>query len=264
MSFRTPTGPVLAEGLGEDPLGQYTRIFARFLQLVFASFEQGQYRWMEDMTLTDIVIQGEGTIGREVVEKRPAIIVSRGPVQATNISLDQFAGPLHDPKTGKLTPNWDLLSGRKRFSDLYSGLVSFNCLSQVGLEAQRIAWTCLYATRTLKRALMRAGMHRVGEDMSVGAESPPGSIVQPDGGEILMVSVSVPFLFQQTWTTEPNDKTLLTRVGLALRSEVGLPTQEAPPVLRGPGLNGRPLAYDQLISIDQAVGSTSTGGDDTE
>lgn len=259
MSERTNASTPLAQGLGEDPLFQYIRIFTKFLQLSFASFPKGKFRWCEDLQLTDLVIQGEGTVNREVVEKRPAIIVSRGACAFTNVSLDQFAGPLYDPQTGEVTPNMDLETGTRRFTDLLSGSVSYNCLSKEGVEATRIAWTAAYATRVMKRALMKVGMHRVGEDIQVGSESSPGAIVQPDPGEIIMVSVSVPFFFQQTWTTAPADKTLLNQVTLALRSEVGYPAPGAA-ILKGPGMNGMPLRYDKRVSLNQVVVSNMPVG----
>jgi hypothetical protein len=78
--------------------------------------------------------------------------------------------------------------------------------------------------------------------------------VQPDSGEIVMVSVSVPFYFQDTWTIETIDKTLLTRIDLALRSEVGYPAADAV-LIRQPGLNGRTLYYDKMVSLNQDVTS---------
>lgn len=258
MSARIQQGVPMPQGLGEDPLLGYTRLFVKFLQLVFASFEKGSYQWSDDEATSDIVIQGEGTVAKEVVEKRPAVVVARGPVAFTNVSLDQFAGPLLDPKTGRLTRNLDL-DGNRRHTDLISASMTYNCLSREGLEAQRLAWTCAYATRALKRQLMKAGLHRVGEEIQVGSESPPGSVVQPDSSEILMVSVSVPIFFQQTWSVGPADKTLLTKVGLALRSEMGLPA-EPEPVLQGPGMNGQPLQVQKLVSIDQIIGPTRGGG----
>ena len=254
--MRVPSGLPQPQGVSEDPLSQYTRIFTKFLQLVFMSFEKGSYKWTNDYETSDIVIQGEGTMQLEVVEKRPAIIVSRGPVAFTNVAIDQFAGPLLDAKTGRITLNYDPATGSRRHTDLLSSSMSFNCLSSEGLEAQRLAWICAYAVRALKRSLMQVGMHRVGEDIQVGSESSPGAIVQPDTQEIVMVSVSVPFLFQQTWTTEPEDKTLLNQVSLALRSEVGLP--ESPqPVIRGPGMNGQLLQDVQSVRIDELVGPTN-------
>jgi hypothetical protein len=258
VTSRVPVGLPQPQGVGEDPLGQYSRIFTRFLQLVFASFPKGSYMWSEDPLNTDLTIQGEGTVATEVVEKRPAIIVARGAVSFTNVAIDQFAGPLLDPKTGKVTYNLDPNTGARRHTDLLSSVMTFNCLSSEDLEAQRIAWTCAFAVRALKRALMKTGIHRVGEDIQVSPASGPGAIVQPDAGEIVMVSVTIPFFFQQTWTVSPIDKSLLNGVAMALRSEAGYP-ESPPPVLRGPGLNGQPLEYDRLVSITQGSETMKTG-----
>ena len=251
---RVTEGIPLPQGFGEDPLTQYTRLFVRFLQLVFASFEKGSYQWSPGLLNTDIVIMAESTVAFEVVEKRPAIIVARGPVAMTNIAIDQFAGPVL--RDGRLVRNEDADGGR-RHTDLLSSTMTYNCLSREGLEAQKIAWTAAYATRALKRSLMQAGIHRVGEDLQVGAETAPGSIVQPDTREIIMVSVSVPFYFQQTWTVAPIDKMLLTKVKLALRSEVGAITPE--PSLRGPGMNGQTLQDFTTTSLNQVVTVMKTG-----
>lgn len=260
MTGRSTIGLPQPQGVGEDPLSQYSRIFVRFLHLVFESFEKGSYHWSPDPLNTDIIIQGEGVMDVEVVEKRPAIVVSRGPTSLTNVSIDQFAGPTIDPKTGRLSYNLDPLSGSRRHTDLLSSVVTFNCLSSNDLEAQRIGWICAYAVRTLKRTLMKCGIHRVGEDVQVSGVSGAGSLVQPDASEIVMVAVSIPFFFQQTWVVSPIDKSLLNGVAIALRSEAGYP-EEAAPVLRGPGLNGQPLEYDRIVSITQGSGTKSgTGG----
>jgi hypothetical protein len=242
------------QGLDEDPLSQYTRIFIRFLQLIFESFPKGSYHWDLDDLLSDIVLQGEGTISNEVVEKRPAVVVSRGPVSFTNISIDQLSGPLWDQKLGRFVNNLDPTTGARRHTDLLSSVMTYSCVAREGLEAQRIAWLSAYVTRSFKRALMKAGIHRVGEDLAVGPESPPGSIVSGDTKEATMVQVSVPFLFQQTWTVAPVDKLLLTRVSMALRSEAGYPDEE-PPALRGPGMNGQPLNAVKRTSLNQVVES---------
>jgi hypothetical protein len=258
MTFRVPTGTPLEEGLGADPLAQYTRIFVRFLQEVFANPAPGQLRWTPDPATTEVLIVGESTSDLKITEKRAAIVVSRGGVTFTNVAIDQFAGPLVDPKTGRLTPNLNTMTGARRHTDLLAASMTYNCLAREGLEAQRIAWMAAAATRYLKRELMKLGIHRVGEDLQVGPESPPGSIMGADPKEATLVSVSVPFFFQQTWTREPLDKTLLTRVSLALRSEVGVPVSE--PVLRGPGMYGRLLQYENTISLSQVVVANTAVG----
>ena len=246
MSERVSSGLPQPQGVGEDPLAHWTRIFTRFLQIVFATFEKGAYRWTQDPLSTDIVVQGEGTVKREVVEKRPAIIVQRGASAWGNVSMDQFK-------------EFDFTTGRRTHTDLVSGVMTYNCLSREGLEAGRIAWIACYATRALKRSLMKAGLHRVGEELQIGAESPPGAFVSGDPGEILIVSVSVPFWFQDTWSVEPVDKTLLNEISLAVRSEAGFPAPGAVPI-KAPGINGRVLTYDKLVSIDSEVKAPPIGG----
>jgi hypothetical protein len=239
MSERVAQGVPQPQGPGEDPLAHYTRIFVRFLQLVFASFEKGAYQWSSDMQNTDIVISDQAQIDREVVEKRPAIIVARGPVAAGNIALDQFY-------------QYDFATGRRTFTDLMSCVMTYNVLAREGLEAQRIAWITFMATRRLKRTLMRAGpMHRVGEDGNVGAESPPGAFVAGDPSEVVMVSVSIPFYFQDAWSVEPIDKTLLKELNLALTSEAnGLGNNTG---LRPPMINGQVLDSEKSIPLTQGL-----------
>lgn len=255
-SLRIQHGAAEPQGPGEDPLYFYNRIFVRFLQLVFASFDKGNYHWELDQNLTEINITDQATIAREAVEQRPAIVVSRGAASFGNIAMDQFNGPRL--KNGNFVPNEDPATGARRYTDLVSASCSYNCLSSEGVEAQRIAWIAAMATRRLKRSLMKAGFHRVGEEIQVGAESSPGAIVQPDGEEIIMVSVSVPFFFQDFWTIEPVDKVLLKNLDLALRSTVNFAPGEV--ALNAPAMNGRILEYnrDKAISLTQRVHLTSS------
>lgn len=251
-SIRVQAGSPEPQGPGEDPLYHYTRLFVRFLQLVFASFDKGKYHWELDQQLTEITISDQSTVAHDSVEQRPAILIARGPANFGNIAMDQFAGP-HFDKQGKLVRNIDQATGARRYTDLISASISFNCLSSEGVEAQRIAWICAMATRRLKRSLMRAGLHRVGEEIQVGAESAPGAIVQPDGDEIIMVSVSVPFYFQDFWTIEPVDKVLLKNIDVALRSTINF--EQDGRALNAPAINGRILEYDRekTVSLSQKI-----------
>lgn len=255
MSERVSQGVPQPQGFGEDPLTQFARLFCKFLQIVFGTFEKGAYRWDAEEKNTDITISDQNPIDKEVVEKRPAIIVSRGPAAFANIALDQFAGPLLvKDASGKFTftPNNDPVSGAVRHTDLISASMTYNCLSREGIEAQRIAWIALYATRVLKRFLLGAGLHRVGEELQVGSESPPGSIVTGDPNEIILVGVQVPFYFQDTWTTSPLNKSLLTKVAVALSSEIEWPAPGAT-AIREPGINGKLIGYDKVLTLSQTV-----------
>lgn len=257
---RTTAGIPLPQGFAEDPLTNFSRLFVKFLQVIFSSFEKGQYKWEPDDKLTDISITDQATINREVIERRPALIVSRGPASFSNVSLNQFAGPrvyYSDPTTvSKVVLNKNPQTGTKRFTDLISAVVDINCLSREGLEAQRLAWITGNSIRVFKAYLLKAGLHRVGEDVSFGAESPPGSIVSSAPNEIVMVTVSAPFFFQYSWSTSPLQKNLLNEITIGLKSIVDAPAPGAT-ILNPPAINGKPIQYSQVLSLDSTV---SVGG----
>lgn len=227
----------------------------RFLQVLFGTFEKGAYHWELDEKNTDIVITDQATVNQEVVEKRPAIIVALGPLAMNNVAIDQFAGPVMEKNAAgqvKFEPNLNSVTGARRHTDLISASITYNCLSREGPEARRIAWIAGYFTRTLKRTLMKAGLHRVGEEIQFGAESAPGSLVSPDSNEIVMVSVSVPFYAQNTWTVAPVDKTLLQHVEFALRSEAKETSNQAS-VIREPSIYGRTVQIEKVTSLNSRV-----------
>lgn len=255
-SLRIQAGAPEPQGPGEDPLYYYNRLLVRFLQLVFASFDKNKYHWELDENLTEIIISDQATVAKETAERRPAVIVARGGANFGNVAMDQFAGPLLSKKTG-FVANEDPVKGSRRYTDLISASSSFNCISSEGVEAQRLAWICSMAVRRLKRSLMRAGFHRIGEEVQIGPESSPGAIVQPDPGELIMVSVSIPFWFQDFWTIEPVDKVLLKKLDLNLRSEVNYAPGEL--ALNAPAINGRILEYDRdkVLSLTQRVHITT-------
>lgn len=255
-SVRVRGGAPEPQGPGEDPLYHYNRILVRFLQLVFASYDEGKYRWHIDPQLTNITITDQATIAHDAVEQRPAILVARGTASFANLSMDQFNGPTF--KNGKFIPNSDPETGAKRYTDLISASAVYNCLSSEGVEAGRIAWIASMATRRLKKSLMHAGMHRVGEEVTVGPETPPGAIVSGDPREIILVPVTVPFYFQDFWTVEPADKVLLKNIDIAVRSTLNFSLTER--ALNAPAINGRILEYDRskALSLSQRVHVTGS------
>ena len=237
------TGVPLTQGVNEDPLLAYTKIFIRFLQLVFGSFDRGQYHWDEGLETTEIVISDQGVLRSSVVEKRPMIVCMRGPTSWSNLSMDQFLS--YNPKTGG-----------KTHSDLVSSTMQYLCMAREGLEAQRIAWISGYATRVLKKTLLHAGMHRVGENVDYGAETDAGSLLPDSGKEFSLVPVSVPFFFQDTYTISPVDKLLLKGVDLRLTSESTRPAANA---LQSPAIGGKTLKFDKVTSLTQRVTVRASG-----
>jgi hypothetical protein len=231
MSESVIKGPALPQGHADDPLAHYTRVFCRFLQITFESFDKGHYKWHADEALTEITITDQAPLPKVVVERRPAIVLQRGPFEYVNIALNQFAGV--DPRA---------YTGRRDFTDLVQATMTYSCLSRVGLEAGKLAHICAVATRRLKRVLLRSGLHWVGEKVVIGPETPPGAIVQSDPNEIVMVPVSVPFYYQDSWSVEPLDKKLLTGMGITLRSE----TRGS---INPPKIHGRILLESEMVLL---------------
>lgn len=234
------TGAPQPQGIGEDPLLHFTKLFVRFLQVVFHSFEKGSYRWDPDLETTDVVIADQGMLGNSVVEKRPCIIVMRGQASWSNISMDQFK-------------EFDFETGKRTHTDLIACSVVYNCMAKEGLEAQRLAWISSYATRALKRSLMRAGLHRVGENVEMGAETDAGRMLGDSASEVVLVPVAVPFFFQDTYSIGPVDNLLLKDLDLRLTSEATGPVQPPSTTIRAPAIGGRVLKFDKVISLTQRV-----------
>ena len=244
--LKNTAGAVQPQGIAEDPLLWATKLFVRFLQIVFSTFEKGSYKWEADFETTDIVIGDQGQLRPEVWDKRPAIVCMRGPAAWSNIAMDQMK-------------SFDFETGRRGHTDLVASSMVYNCVSREGLEAQRLAWIAGYATRALKRNLLRAGLHRVGENVDYGTEQ-DGSGLADSLKDYIYVPVSVPFFFQDSYSIAPVDNLLLKEMDLRLTSQVIGPTQDGSPGgLRPPAMRGRVLQAGKVISLTQRVSTSAAG-----
>lgn len=221
----------------------YTRVFCRFLQVMFSINDPGQYKWLDDEQNTEIFIGDVDALDREVLEKRPAILVKRGAFKLGTLSFNQFMG--RDPNNPAI----------KRFADLNAGMVTFRCIAKRDTEASRIAWNAVMALRRTKAALQRAArIHRVAEDIDITEPTEPGALIMPESkNETSLVSVFVPFFYRDAWSTQPADKLLLKRIDIALTSELNYPAPGATAVIRGPGWNGQELEFTKKISLTTRV-----------
>jgi hypothetical protein len=233
MNDQITSGLVEPQGPGEEPLYYYTRVFLTFLQGLFEQFPEGSYRWSDDEKLSEIGITDQVPVPRSRVDQRPMIVVMRGPAQFANLTLDQMR---------KL----DSMSGEKERTDLVSCTMTLNVIAKNGVECQRIAWIVFRHLRTFKTLIQKHGIHKIGDDLQLGPESPPGSFVEESDPKYVMVSVFAPFHFQWTERTRPLDAPLLRAVEARLRSAL-LPaaatTTEgsvaARAAFRTPGIRGR-------------------------
>lgn len=210
------------QGRGEDPLFHFTRLFVSFLQGLFKQFPNGDYKWSEDEQLSEIVITDQVPVPRDRIEQRPAIVTMRGPVQFGNMSLDQVR-------------NVDARNGMKERTDLVACTMSLNCIAKQGLEAQRLGWLVMSSIRNFKTLLQRGGLHKVGDEVSVGPESTPGTMVSPEPDpEMVMVTVQAPCFFQWTVQMTPLDAVNLREIEMHMNVQpILVKTELRPPTVRG-------------------------------
>jgi len=247
------SGLVEPQGLGEEPLFYFTRVYLLFLQGLFEQMPSGSYRWQQDEKLSEISITDQVPLPRENVDKIPAIVTMRGPANFANLSLDQMR-------------NIDLRTGAKERTDLVSATMSINVIAKNDVEAQRIAWIVARHIRTFKTTLQRCGMHKVGDELQLGPISPPGALVSGEAeAELFMVTVYSPFHFQWTELVTPLNAPVLrsieTRLQSALLPQAATTTQgrvEARAALRPPGIGGRvinqpSLDHERVGNVSQTV-----------
>lgn len=233
-SARQATGLPQPQGIGEEPLQYVTRVYLAFLQGIFSVFEAGAYRWSEDEQLSEINISDQSPFPFDRLEQRPAIVATMGPAQWANLSLDNLE-------------NLDFKTGKRRHSDLVSATMSLNVLAKMGPEARRLAWIVFSSIRRHNRLLQKnTGIHQVGNLMSMGQESAPGALVQPEAdSEVVLVTVSSPFFFKWTEEITPLDAAKASAIQANLQATIDMtPTSklaEAEVLLRRPTFRGTPL-----------------------
>lgn len=227
------------ESHGEEPLYHATRVYVLFLQGLFKQFTEGQYKWSDDETISEIVITDQVPLPRDRVEQRPAIVVMRGPAQFGNTSLDTMR-------------TVDVRTGMKERTDLISCTMSINCIAKMGPEAQRIGWIVMRHLKDFRVMLQRAGFHQLGDQLQIGPESPPGAIMPGEGDpEAVMVTVYSPFYIQWTERVTP----LFAPVAQVIEAhlQAGIPrfpagsqgqAADIAVQLNGPSIRGRPLVTE--------------------
>lgn len=247
------SGLVEPHGRGEEPLFHFTRVYLLFLQGLFQQFPEGSYRWSDDAKLSEIVITDQCPIPRERIEQRPAIVAMRGPAQFGNLTLDQMR-------------TVDAKTGMKERTDLVACTMSLNVIAKMGPECQRIAWIIMSRIRGMKELIQRAGLHKVGDDVSIGPESPPGSMVGGESDpEWVMVTVQSPFFFQWTEKSTPLDVVSLRAIEMHMQTaslppgatstagRVELRAALSPPTIRGRAINQPVTGQQRVGEITQTV-----------
>jgi hypothetical protein len=196
-------------------------LFIRFVQGLFAAAPAGCYHWEDDEQKSEILIFNESRLDPEVLNKRPAITFSRGPVSFYSLGIDDLVG-------------FEADRAKKTKGVLIPGTMTINCISRVQQEAEDLAWVVAEHLWLLRDLLMRAGFFEIGRQPQIGSPSPAGSIITNDqGDEFTVVAVSIPFQFPRTSSFTPLGKEIVGSIEQNLtinplrrlsRTEAGVPS----------------------------------------
>lgn len=171
-----------------DPIYESIRTLIGFTQGLFRALPDRRYAWSPDAEKTEITITGAYPLKAETVNSRPAIVVVHGQSMYLNTTMNSLEG---------VSTN----TGNMIHRDLISSTAIFNCVAKTGPEATAIAWFVASNLKALRGFLQRKGpFTRIAHDVTIGGESPPGSLIQDtvDGGAI-NVQVVVPFFIPHRW-----------------------------------------------------------------
>jgi len=181
-------------------------ILLRFLQDFFYGmpsgenlfhYEPGEETGQTSELETELIIGVAGAINTDTVEKRPAIMISRGPFGYGDTSLDSLQHLEFD-------------TGKETRTDLLSGSFTVHCVSRIGEEAEKLALLVAKAIRIYRVPLQQAGFFNIGLRIRIGEESPAHTLMPGDSDEdFIAVAVSFPVYYEESWTYEyPNAETL--------------------------------------------------------
>ncbi len=171
-------------------------IFISFCQYFFA--QHTKFKWTSDVKTTKLVIADKNAVELEIVEKRPAIIISRGTSAWTNINSGQRGFedslPLGGTKTLHGPSDTSDMIKNSIWTDLLQGTVTFHVLSKSGIQAEEIASELFIALTAYKQDLRAKGIHKV-TSLNFGEEQ----LLRTNASiEYSTVPVALSFLMQKT------------------------------------------------------------------
>lgn len=208
LETQTPNSQTRALDPSEDPLLYFTKVFVRFLQLVFEKRPTGDLRWLEDEQATEITIIDESPVSRDRIEASPIIVTQRSEIGFADLAMDSMA-------------DIDLRTGIKTRTDLIPGNMFIHCISKNRVEASKIGWLVLTAIKRWRTVLQRAGFHQVGTGLRLTPPTPPGALVSPEPTpEMRAVTCICPFTFRWTEDLIPLDAPLAREIQLKLFGRV--------------------------------------------
>lgn len=168
---------------------------------------ENRFLWNFDHTITKIMITDQYPENLEANEKRPWIMVARGPIQWAKISNDQFL-------------SYNLRNGSRFYTDLLTTGFKINCFSRNGLEAEFLA-TIVFQSIQFFAQRLRGESHIFDvSSVSIGQED----IVKNDSKiDLTVVPVNIAMTIQDKWKVQ-QDGTIVNSIGLKVNYGNVLPS----------------------------------------
>lgn len=203
-SPKAPTTTELSRFPGSSfkytPMRHLRVLFVSFVQGLFGAAPRGCYHWEPDDENSEIIITNENRLDAEVLNKRPGITFTRGPVQFYSFGIDDRR-------------SFDFATERKEKAVLVPGTMTINVVSRVMLEAEDLAWVVMEHIWLLRDLFLKMGFFELGRTPQMGSPSPAGSIVSNDqGDEYTVVPVAVPFQFPRNSAFTPLGKQIVNNI----------------------------------------------------
>ena len=187
-----------------NPLGHAKRIFLYFLQELFAQTNPTELIWMRDVKETQIIIKSSFTKNVETANKKPMILVSRSNAQIASRTLGSIESV--DYRTG----------GYVRTEQVPFSLIC-HVLTTSEYVTERIAWYISFSTFVLRHVLIRQGFYYVGNQMMMGAPSPPPvGLIPGDQTNLVMIQLQLPCSHLMTGGFTPLNNPILRDVSTKL------------------------------------------------
>ena len=204
MSARTPEpaneGGFPSSSFKYTPLRHVRVLFISFLEGLFSATPPGAFHWDPDEEKTEIAISNENRLDPQVLMHRPAISITRGPIQFYSTGIDDMF-------------SYEADIGRKTKDVLVPGTMTVNCVSRAPIECEDLAWVVSEYIWLLRDMLLRQGFYDIGRQIQIGAPSPAGSLIANDqGDEFTAVAVTVPFQFARTSSFTPLGQTVVRSI----------------------------------------------------
>lgn len=210
MSDITPQTPETQPGEdGSSPMVRLQRVVVGFVRGLFGELPAGAYRWEPTSAEnplqegSEIWIGTETPIAPEIVAKRPAVVVGRGPAAFHGIGLGDQAFV-------------DQATGAHVKMDMIPTTLNINVVSRMPFEAEELAWFIAKHIWNLRNELMRGNkfIMYMGQRPALSPPSPAGSLISGPETEHnwSAVGISMPVYLQHMEVAMPLNLPVLSEV----------------------------------------------------